>query len=933
MLFLDDLQWLDTATLNLLEHLATHAEARHLLLIAAYRDNEVGPAHPLTQALEVIREGNMGVCEIVLAPLGRDDIGRFIADSLHCEPERARSLAQLVHDKTHGNPFFAIQFVTELAEEGLLTFDPIARGWRWDVNRILAKRYTDHVADLMVGKLKRFSATTQEALKQLACLGNFAEIATLTLVHEQPETTIHKALWEAVHVGLVLYQDSAYKFLHDRIQQAAYSLISNERRAEVHLRIGRVLLASTSANNLAKHLFDVANHFNRGVALLVDPREKAQAATVNLRAGRKAKASTAYGSACVYLAAGMALLDESDWGSQYELTFNLWLERAECEFLAGNFDEAEQLIAVLLRRGISKVDQATVYQLKILLHSQKSENLEAVDSALTCLRLFGINLSPHPSWEQVQAEYETVLRNLEGRSIESLINLPPMRDPELQAAMQVLSILLEAAYFTDFHLFCLHLCRMVNITMKHGATGASAHAYVWLGFVLGPTFHRYREGYRLGKPACELVERPGFTAYQAKVQYAMGTVAFWTQPIGSVIDIMRGAFRTAIDTSALTFACYSILQSVIGLLLRNDPLEAAWRETERGLDFARKAKYLDAVDIFASQQRFIAVMRGRTATFSTFSDANFDEAAFEARLTGNRTTTTICYYWILKLKARFLSGDHAAAFAAAKNAKALLWAVAGQIYLLDYFFYTALTVAAQYETAWAEDQTMWRDLLTAHCEQLRTWAEIYPPTFADKYALVLAEVARLEGRYLDAERLYEEAIRSACEQGFVQNEGLANELAANFYAGRGFDKIARLYLQSARSCYVGWGADGKVRQLDSDDPRLRPESDSPRFSTSTGMMVEAVGSGDRGKNIASCIRRDRSRPAHRDPDDDRPGTRRRPARSADSPAGRRAEDRGGGQNQPEGGRGRGATGGRDSIQDARIPSPHRDSYAAERDPG
>ena len=212
----------------------------------------------------------------------------------------------------------------------------------------------------MVGKLKRFSATTQEALKQLACLGNFAEIATLTLVHEQPETTIHKALWEAVHVGLVLCQDGAYKFLHDRIQQAAYSLISNERRAEVHLRIGRVLLASTSANNLAKHLFDVANHFNRGVALLVDPREKTQAATVNLRAGRKAKASTAYGSACVYLAAGMALLDESDWGSQYELTFNLWLERAECEFLAGNFDEAERLIAELLQRGSSKVDQAAV---------------------------------------------------------------------------------------------------------------------------------------------------------------------------------------------------------------------------------------------------------------------------------------------------------------------------------------------------------------------------------------------------------------------------------------------------------------------------------------------------------------------------------------------------------------------------------------------
>ena len=238
-----------------------------------------------------------------------------------------------------------------LAEEGLLAFDPVAAAWQWDIDRIRAKSYTDNVVDLMAGKLKRFSATTQEALKQLACLGNVAEIATLTLVHGETEEAMHAALWEAVHAGLVFRQDSAYKFLHDRIQQAAYSLIPEEHRAEVHLRIGRVLLASMTADELAEHLFDVANQLNRGAARLVDRDEKAQVATIDLRAGRKAKASAAYASACVYFAAGMALLDERDWGSQYELMFSLWLERAECEFLTGNFDKAEQLIAELLQRG------------------------------------------------------------------------------------------------------------------------------------------------------------------------------------------------------------------------------------------------------------------------------------------------------------------------------------------------------------------------------------------------------------------------------------------------------------------------------------------------------------------------------------------------------------------------------------------------------
>jgi predicted ATPase len=296
-LFLDDLQWLDAATLDLLEHLVTHSEVRHLLLVGAYRDNEVGPAHPLLRRLQAIRAVGARVHEILLAPLGLDDVGGLIADALHCEPERAGSLAELVREKTGGNPFFAIQFFIALADEGLLAFDPVTRDWQWNIDRIRAKSYTDNVVDLMAGKLRRFSSTTQEALKQLACLGNVAQIATLALVLGKTEMAMHAALWEAVHAGLVLRQEGTLKFLHDRIQQAAYSLIPDEQRADVHLRIGRVLLASMTEDELAEHLFEVANHFNRGSTLLVDRDEKAQVATIELRAGRKAKASTAYGPA------------------------------------------------------------------------------------------------------------------------------------------------------------------------------------------------------------------------------------------------------------------------------------------------------------------------------------------------------------------------------------------------------------------------------------------------------------------------------------------------------------------------------------------------------------------------------------------------------------------------------------------------------------
>ena len=839
-LFLDDLQWLDAATLTLLADLVTRPEVGSLLLVGAYRDNEVSPSHPLLRTLGAIRAAGAPVHDIVLAPLSLAELGRLVADALHCGAGRAEPLAQLVHEKTGGNPFFAIQFLMMLGDEQLLTYDARGGEWTWDVNRIRAKGYTDNVVELMVGKLNRLSDETREALKELACLGNAAELATLKVVHGQSEQAVHGGLWEAVRAGLVFHQDGAYKFLHDRIQQAAYSLIPEEHRAATHLRIGRALLAGMAADDLAQHLFDVANQVNRGIALVTDGGERAQVAAMDLRAGRKAKASAAHASARVYLAAGMALLDEGDWSSRYELTFSLWLERAECEFLTSHFDTAEQLIEELLRRGATKIDQAAASHLKVELHVVKSENHRAVASALACLRLFDIYIPAHPTWDQVQTEYEAVWRNLEGRQIEDLIDLPLMTDPELLAAMRLLSDLTESGHFTDIHLSCLHLCRMVNISIQHGICGASAHACGFLGFFLGPSFGRYADGHRFAKLACELVERHGFTAFQAKVYLAMGLVSPWTQPIALSLDFMRAAFRAATETGELTYACYSIYHIIKNLLARNDPLDAVWDESQRSLAFVRRAGFRDLADMVVSQQRFVATMQGRTATFSTFSDAQFDEAAFEAQLTGDRMPLLVSLYWILKLKARFLSGDYAEALAAANQAKAVLWAQSAQILLLDYFCYTALTVAALYEKASLDEQTAWRDLLTAHRQQLSHWAEIYPPTFGDKLALVSAEVARLDGRESDAMRLYEEAIRSARTHGFVLDEGLAHEVAARFYAARGFDAIAGVYLRNSRSCFVRGGAEGKSRQLQETHPQLRDDLGPLPPTTPFGATVEQL---------------------------------------------------------------------------------------------
>jgi PAS domain S-box-containing protein len=837
-LFLDDLQWMDAASLELLEYLVTHFEVRHVLLVGAYRDNEVGVAHPLMRTLEAIRKAGTRVEEIVLPPLSLDDLGALVSDALHCTPEHARSLAQLAHEKTAGNPFFAIQFLTALAEEGLVRRDPEAGAWVWDLARVRAHGYTDNVVDLMFERLKRLSGTAQTALQQLACLGNVAEITTMSAVFGKSEEEILTALLDAARAGLIFRLEGSYAFLHDRIQEASYALIPEGDRAGAHLRIGRVLLATMSEDQLDEHLFDVANQLNRGAELLVDPNEKAELATFNLRTGRRAKASAAYASARTYFASGIALLDGRAWSSQHELRFSLSLEFAECELLCGSLEKASQLIGELLERAASDVEFANASCLKINFHVLTGEHPLAIDSALTCLRLFGIDLPAHPTIEQVQAEYETVLQTLGGHTIESLIDLPLMTDPKIQAAMQVLSVLAGPATFTDFQLYCLLACRMVNLSIQHGMSGASAYAYACLGSVLGPNFHRYREGYRMARLACDLVEKYAFTTYDMKVYHAMGLAAFWTEPLTSVVELRRAATRTATERGDLTFACYGMHQSITYLLMRNDPLDAVWRESEIALDFARTAKFRDVADLIVSQQRFIAGMQGRDAAFSGFSDERFDEAAFEAQLTAARTPTVICLYWIRKLKARYLAGDYAEAQAAADKAKALLGISSVQLQLFDYFYYAALTVAALHEEASADQQSSWRELLTAHREQLREWAENYPPTFVDKYSLVSAELARIEGRDADAMRLYERAIQSAREHGFVQNEGVAHEVAARFYARRDFETTAHAYLSNARNCYERWGALGKVQQLDKNYPRLHQE---PSPASTTGTIGAPVG--------------------------------------------------------------------------------------------
>jgi PAS domain S-box-containing protein len=840
VLFLDDLQWLDAATLDLLEDLFCRPDVRNLLVIGAYRDNEVDPRHPLLRKLDAIRQAGATLQEISLAPLAQEDVRRLIADSLRCEGARAAPLAQLVHEKTAGNPFFAIQFMHALAEERLLSFDHEHARWSWDPDRIHAKGYTDNVVDLLVRKLNRMPVEAKKALQELACIGNSAEVSTLSLVQGTSEEEVHSDLWEAVRLEYIVPLDGSYKFVHDRLQEAAYSLIPEASRAEAHLRIGRLLAAHTPPERWEEAVFEIVNQLNRGAALITSRDEGEQLAELNLIAGKRAKTSTAYASALKYLAAGAALLADDTWQRRHDLAFSLQLHQAECEFLIGELAAAEHRLTLLSSRAADTVEKAAVACLRVDLYTTLAQSDRAVAVCLDYLRHLGIEWSPHPTEEEGRREYERIWSRLGSREIEQLVDLPLMTDAASLATLDVLTKVLPPSLFTDANLFSLAICRAVNLSLEHGNSDGSCVPYVVLGMIAGSRYGNYKAGFRFGRVGYELVERRGLKRFEARTYVSFGDrVAPWTEHVLACRDLLRRGFEAANKIGDLTFAAYSCVHVNTNLLAAGDPLVEVQREAESGLEFVQKTGFRHVIDAVTAQLGLVRTLCGLTPRFGSFDDERFDELGFERHLSSSPALAAPeCRYWIRKLQARFFAADHASAIDAAAKAQRLLWTSEGFFETAEYHFYSALSQAAYCDNAAPDQRQQHFEALAAHHKQLETWAENCPDNFENRAALTGAEIARLEGRQLDAELLYEQAILSAHTNGFVHNEALANELAARFYAARGFAKIAHAYLRDARSCYLRWGADGKVRQLDQLYPQLREERPLPAPTSSIAAPVE-----------------------------------------------------------------------------------------------
>jgi PAS domain S-box-containing protein len=659
-------------------------------------------------------------------------------------------------------------------------------------------------------------------------------------VYEDSNEGLQDQLWEAVRAGLIFSSEASYRFLHDRVQEAAYLLIPEQQRAQAHLRIGRILAQSTPPERLEESIFDIVNQIDRGSRLITDVSERERAAELNLIAAKRAKASAAFDSALKYLHAGRSLLSEEAWDRTYGLTFSLESLIAECELLTADMAAAESRLAMLAKRAGKRHDVAIVTRLQITLYTTLDRSDRAIDVFLDYLLGNGVSWSRHPRRDEVMQEYHRIWSLVGSREIEDLVDLPLLDDPDVLDMLDVFGEIVHPAMFFDENLSTLVVCRMVCLCLEHGNCDASCFGFVWFGMFAGPRFENYQGGFRFGQLGYDLVEKRNLTRYQARTYISFGTLTPWAKHALQGRELIRRAFDVAFRTGDLTFSAYSWHSLIANYLVVGDTLSEVHPEAEKGLNFVSKAGFGLVTENCRANLALIRTLRGLTAAFGCFDTDDYNESQTEQHFAINPGLALAeFFYWTRKLQARFFAGDHTSAVDASRKAHRLLWPAASQVETGDFRFFAALAEAAAWNAAPVEQRQAHRSALEDHRRQLQTWARHCPANFDTKFALANAEAARIDGQTLEAEQFYEAAILAGRENGFVHCEAIANECAAQFYAARGLAKISQVYWRDARDCYRSWGADGKVRQLDELYPGIRaahPSSDTGTILTSVEQL-------------------------------------------------------------------------------------------------
>jgi predicted ATPase/signal transduction histidine kinase len=841
VMFLDDLQWADSASLQLI-HLLLTTETGALLIIGAYRDNEVSATHPLLVTLEAIAKAEATVNQITLQPLSQASLNQLITDTLNCEATLAAPLSTLIAQKTQGNPFFATQLLKVLHRSGLITFDAQAGHWQCDIVGVRAATLTDDVVEFMALQLQKLPATTQHILKLAACIGSQFDLDTLAIVAEQPKTEIATALWKALQEGLILPQSQVYKFyidratqdtvhaaqiatyrfLHDRVQQAAYSLIPDDHKQATHLAIGQLLLENTPPEQLSSNLFEIVNHLNLGYTVESQQSDRNQLIHLNVMAGDKARAAIAYEHALTYFNQGINLLHDQFhnhlWQVSYELALMLHIKAMQVSYFISDFSQAETLMAKIIANAQQLIDCVDVYEIKILILVAKQQPLEALETGLQSLRLLCNDIPDQLSSDSANTIIQYINDYVANRDIADLCNLPEMTNPEALASLRLLDPLFTATYVATPQFIPFIAALGVKLSIMHGNSPLSILMYTTYGASLCSSLAGIESGYQFGELALTLLSRINNKEFTAKILCMVGAfISPWKLHLKESLPLLAMGYQSGLESGTLNYTAFnSYHECRFSFFLGQNLLELEQKFLIRSQEI-RQMKQALPLNYSEMIRQIILNLISATTTPWLLQGEAYDEHISLQQYHQSNNREALHYLHLYKLMTCYLFENYCEGLTHADQVEADLDSVPGQLTIPLFHFYAAL-VRLGYcsQNDFPDERKRLSAIASAkpHGDRLRAYAQHSPLNFQHKYDLVEAEINRVQGNRAAAAEYYDRAIAGAKANGYLQEEALAHELAAKFYLDWGKEKVAAGYMQEAYYDYARWGAKAKTNDLE-----------------------------------------------------------------------------------------------------------------------
>ncbi len=852
VIFIDDLQWADSASFNLMQTLICEKETQKLLLIGAYRDNEVSAVHPLMLTLDAISKENVEVNAIILKPLSENSLTDLVADTLNCSPEIAHPLAKLIYRKTHGNPFFSNQFLKLLYQEGLIYYNFDEGYWQCHLSQIQELSLSDNVVDLIATQLKKLAQVTQKTLKLAACIGNKFDLATLAIVNNSsPEETAND-LWQALQEGLIIPTNEVYKFfqadfdnlllvpkeknnkilnshdqlptykfLHDRIQQAAYSLIPDSEKKNTHFHIGQLLLNNTLEAEIEEKIFNIVNQLNYGLELIINQEELNELARLNLIAGRKAKSSTAYVAAVKYLNLGLEIIAAYSWENHYSLCLALHEEACEAAYLNGDFEKMEELAAAVINSAKNLLEKVRVYEIKIQADIVQNKLTDALIIALDILKLLNIEFPTTPSPTDIQQAFQITAEKLGNREIVDLINLPEMTDFRILAAMRILSSMFTAAYLGNPNFVPLISLKMVDLSIEYGNTGISANGYCTYAFLLCAVVGNIDSGSEFGKLALNVLSKTNATSLRAKVLLPYNSlVGHWKNHANNFLKPLQEVYQIALESGDLEFAAYALNNFSFNSYLTGKELGKIEYKTASYCEALQQTKQKTGIAYIQIWRQTVLNLMNLNENAHSLIGIAYNEVVMLPIHQQMNDMSAMCMLYFNKITLSYLFSDLSSALNYSEEVEKYLPALIGTLIVPAFNFYDSLCRLAAYSEVTSLEQEKFLEKVNSNQQKMQHWANHAPMNFLHKYYLVEAERCRIFDEKITAMDYYDKAIYLAKENEYIQEEALANELAAKFYLEWEKQTIAQTYLINAYYCYARWGALAKVEHLEKHYPDL-----------------------------------------------------------------------------------------------------------------